>query len=379
MVISKDKNTCCGCGACVAVCPYNAISLKEDEEGFLYPIIDEQKCVACGLCDKTCTFEQPHYKNEAQVCYIAQHKDESVCMASTSGGMYTAISDVILKLNGVIYACDFDDDNSIVHKRISTKEARDHSRGSKYVQSIPNGFYEQLIEDLKNGYTVGFFGTPCQVDGLLSCVNDKYKEKLYCIDVICNGVGSPMVWKQYAQALECKYKSKLDKYIFRPKTKGYLSGGEVAVFQNGKKVEQVNYCDCYNPFYHIGFISRPSCTNCKYASFKRVSDITIGDYSKKQYDSEVFDRNRGLSTVLVNSEKGCKLISLCENELVLCKCDYEDVLQIRLSTCAEENSKRREFLQCVSNKGLRRARNEQYRLLFRLKCKIITLLQRCKK
>ena len=56
-VLFKFKEQCCGCEACVAICPRNAINMKEDEEGFKYPCIDGERCVGCGLCVKICTFK----------------------------------------------------------------------------------------------------------------------------------------------------------------------------------------------------------------------------------------------------------------------------------------------------------------------------------
>lgn len=48
------KEQCCGCTACYAICPKQAISMLTDEEGFEYPCIDEAKCIRCGMCLKVC-------------------------------------------------------------------------------------------------------------------------------------------------------------------------------------------------------------------------------------------------------------------------------------------------------------------------------------
>ena len=52
-----DKSSCCGCCLCVSVCPKNAITMEPDEEGFLYPMIDEEECVDCKSCLKVCIFK----------------------------------------------------------------------------------------------------------------------------------------------------------------------------------------------------------------------------------------------------------------------------------------------------------------------------------
>ena len=53
-VLYKIKPECCGCTACYAICPKSAITMESDEEGFLYPSIDEEKCVRCYQCLKVC-------------------------------------------------------------------------------------------------------------------------------------------------------------------------------------------------------------------------------------------------------------------------------------------------------------------------------------
>jgi len=56
-ILYRRKEECCGCTACYAVCPKSAITMEEDEEGFLYPKIDAEKCVRCHLCLKVCPFK----------------------------------------------------------------------------------------------------------------------------------------------------------------------------------------------------------------------------------------------------------------------------------------------------------------------------------
>ena len=56
MLLFEKKEECCGCTACVNSCPVGCISMKEDEEGFLYPHIDKDKCIRCGSCVRTCKF-----------------------------------------------------------------------------------------------------------------------------------------------------------------------------------------------------------------------------------------------------------------------------------------------------------------------------------
>ena len=63
MITIKDKSKCCGCFACMNICPKNAIIMQEDENGFKYPKIDKDKCVNCNLCEKVC----PIIKNKKMI------------------------------------------------------------------------------------------------------------------------------------------------------------------------------------------------------------------------------------------------------------------------------------------------------------------------
>jgi formate hydrogenlyase subunit 6/NADH:ubiquinone oxidoreductase subunit I len=52
----SSKKDCCGCSACMAICPKEAITMIEDEEGFDYPVINLDKCIRCYQCLKVCPF-----------------------------------------------------------------------------------------------------------------------------------------------------------------------------------------------------------------------------------------------------------------------------------------------------------------------------------
>ncbi len=57
-VLFTEKEECCGCAACFAICPKHAIRMAEDEEGFAYPTIDAASCVGCEACVKVCPIEK---------------------------------------------------------------------------------------------------------------------------------------------------------------------------------------------------------------------------------------------------------------------------------------------------------------------------------
>lgn len=57
-ILYENKADCCGCTACNAICPKNAISMQPDEEGFDYPIVDAEKCIRCYMCLKVCPIKE---------------------------------------------------------------------------------------------------------------------------------------------------------------------------------------------------------------------------------------------------------------------------------------------------------------------------------
>ena len=98
--------------------------------------------------------------------YIVKQKDINSRMKSRSGGVFAAVSDAVLEEGGVIYGCALDEEFHAYHRKAETKEERDLFRGSKYVQSDMKDAMKQAMEDLKDGRTVLFSGTPCQIAGM---------------------------------------------------------------------------------------------------------------------------------------------------------------------------------------------------------------------
>ena len=200
MLQITDPRNCCGCTACENVCAYGAISMQPDVLGFKYPKVDLDKCIDCGLCEKVCAFNDRYDKSlnlEKPIAYGARHKDIKEVMRSQSGATFAVISDYVLEKGGVVYGAAFEEDLSVAHRRVSTKEERNALRGSKYVQSDLTGIFKNVKRDLENGRTVLFSGTPCQTAGLNSYVGIKLRHNLILADIICHGTPSPYVWREY--------------------------------------------------------------------------------------------------------------------------------------------------------------------------------------
>lgn len=332
MIQIKDKADCCGCTACASICPKDAITMEPDTLGFKYPNIDLSKCIDCGLCEKVCAFNDSYDKSlnlkEPEI-YAARHKDIHEIETSRSGAAFIAISDYILENGGIVYGVGYKDHFRVAHKRATTKEDRNEFKGSKYVQSDLDGIFRQVKEDLKLGNTVLFSGTPCQTAGLNSYIGKKLRVNLVLVDIVCHGVPSPYIWRDYLAYIEKKYKSKIVKVDFRDKSRVGWSGHiESFVFENEIKEESNLYTLLF--YKHVMF--RASCQKCYYTNLIRPSDITLADFwGWEKTDPFMNIDNKGISLVLVNTIKGINLLNKIKSSINLLSVDLEKCMQPNMS------------------------------------------------
>ena len=316
MKIFESKNNCCGCSACEQICPKNAIKMTPDNEGFLYPEIDGSLCVECGACKNVCAFQNDYEKNKSQKAYAVKHKDFDTRMTSRSGGVFIAISDYIFEKNGTVYGAAFDNDFSVCHIRTTNKSERDRLKGSKYVQSDVKDTFASVKNDQKNGMYVLFSGTACQVAGLKNYLKNIDTSKLYTCDLVCHGVPSPKVWKEYLDYCEKKYNGKVTNADFRDKTLGWNAHKEAIWIDNNKHILKK-----YTYLFYENDIERPSCYNCKYTNIDRPADFTLADFWGINKIVPNFNDNKGVSLLLVNSDKGIELFNRIKDDTVFVECD----------------------------------------------------------
>lgn len=303
MELFAKNEECCGCQACAAKCPKSAIRMVEDQEGFLYPECNEN-CIDCGICKESCTFNNRtrivEIKNKFQKCYAVKHNENAVRIASRSGGIFTAISDLVLQLDGVVYGSVLQPSLEVVHIRAENKEDRNRMRGSKYVQSrMDFSIYEQIKQDLKNGRLVLFSGTSCQVAAVKNFFNCR-TDNLILMDIVCHGVPSPRVYKDYIKWWEKCVGSPVTYIDFRNKRLfGWSTHIESVYFGEKRK----DSCVYTNLFYGHETL-RPSCYVCPYKDIDHPGDITIADYWGIDNAAPGFNDDKGVSLVLINSEEG---------------------------------------------------------------------------
>ena len=197
-MIAANRADCCGCYACYNSCPFDAITMEEDAEGFRYPRVDADRCRNCGKCERNCPVLNPIVKEQDQTppTYAAINKDEAIRKDSSSGGMFQLFAEQILKEGGIVFGAGFDADWEVCHQSVETVAELDRLRVSKYLQSRVETSFQQVTEHLRAGRKVLFAGTPCQCAALRRFVG-KNDENLILVDFICHGVPSPKIWRKY--------------------------------------------------------------------------------------------------------------------------------------------------------------------------------------
>ena len=321
MIIIKSKYDCCGCGACAQRCPHNAIELIQDNEGFLYPQIDESICIDCGLCERVCPIINQVLPSEPIKTFAAKKNDENIRQLSCSGGIFTLLATKVINNGGVVFGAIFNAKWEVEHDYTDTIEGIAKFRGSKYVQSKINNNYILAEEYLKDGKQVLFSGTPCQIAGLKRFLRKEY-ENLICVDIICHGVPSPFIWQKY---LEQYNSTELSSISFRDKTNSWKR--YEVVIRQGKKTlirEDIGK-NIYMKLFLSDLCLRPSCSNCSSKSGKSKSDITIADFWGIQHLHPDFDDDKGCNLILIHSKKGLNLFNKLECDKI--KTDFKTAIK----------------------------------------------------
>lgn len=358
MIKIENKEQCCGCTACVNVCPVNAISMQADFEGFLYPVVNENICVSCGKCDQCCPIINKKKKdNSAHLALCMRAKDDDIVNTSTSGGFFTPLAEYVLDCGGVVYGASYCNNKKIAHIKIDQSNRSEicKLRGSKYVQSDLKLIFTDILDYVKRGVLVCFSGTPCQIAGLKSFLNNDYSN-LITVDVICHGTPSPLLWDKYVKYQEQKYHSSIVEVSFRKKKYGYHSGTMELVFSNGKKYYGSARIDFMLKSFFNEISSRPSCYQCSFKDADHVSDFTIFDcWSAQKLVAGLKDDDRGYTNVFVNSQKGESILEKVRDQYIAYIVDFERAIELdgsMVRNSAIPHSNRSDFYKGIENESL---------------------------
>lgn len=377
-ILFENKAQCCACGACLNICPQKAIRMEKDAYGFLYPVIDKDRCVGCGLCKKVCSFTggaEAAHEREATV-YAAASSNDAILRKSSSGGIFAALAAEVIKKGGIVYGAAWEPDWNLCHMAVQSMDALEKLQGSKYVQSDTRRTFSEVKTQLEQGRHVLYCGTPCQISGLRGYLGREY-DHLITIDIVCHGVPNSE-WLKADLCRMSQASNPVTDMKFRDKSYGWGTCGSY-ICADGKIRRYSAVESAYYYYFLRGAIYRESCYNCRFPSQNRVGDITLGDYwgieSAHRDAGNCIDVTKGVSCVLVNTEKGEKLLSQIKEQLSLIpsQLDYVKRRNGQLSHCCQMPPERERILNTFAASGysavVRDWRNREGKkiLLLRLK------------
>ncbi len=356
--IRDARNECCGCGGCANACGLGAIQMLYDEEGFLYPKLDEAKCIGCGACLRCCPIENVSDESVPfDRVYGGYSSSEQTIMGCASGGFATELSYVFVKSGGVVYGVVYNDDyTSCEYSRASEEEELIRFMSSKYTQSVKRDIFKRIKDDLTQGKKVLFIGCPCDAAAVRLFCGEK-QDLLYICELVCMGVTSFKVAEQYKLYVEKKNGSKLISINSRSKKKGWYVPYIEEVYENGK----VRLAPLYGTYYGHAFLTyvRPSCLDCKFRAEIGTSDFRIGDFwGVKPTDNHW--NEKGVSVVFVRGERGEEIIEkMKEAGFVFYEKGYEEATKNNRSALENKpaflKEKREKFAHLFLKKGLIKA------------------------
>ena len=367
---------CFGCGACAAACPLKGLRMIVDADGFAYPRIDFSLCRNCGKCRMACpvNFDDVLPKGDSEF-FTVRHQSRDIRGANTSGGAFTALSDVVLSRGGAVVGAVWGPGFSVHHAVAFDAAGRDAMRGSKYVQSDSTGVFPEVRRILDEGGEVLFSGTPCQVAALYSFMGGR-PERLTTMDFICHGVPSPLVFQDYLREMEKRQGASIASVRCRDQRLGSVPMRMGIDFADGSSYLDDCEHDPYFRLYLSGIINRRTCSQCPYARLRRGSDLTVADNWRFAVLVPEWDDNTGVSTVLVNTPRGRALLERAADGLEIRTCRLQDVDQPCLHYPSDEHPDRELFFRAWRKRGFWAAADDFTRprsLLRRLRSRLLKI------
>ena len=349
--------------------------MQSDEEGFYYPSVNIDKCVDCGLCNNVCPMLNQNQAHSPIISLAYKNPNEITRLKSSSGGLFIELANCVIEQHGVVFGVTYDADWMPVHSYADDKEGIKTFMGSKYVQSRIRNSYADAKRFLREGRMVLFSGTPCQIAGLKTFLRKEY-DNLITIEIMCHGVPSPGIWKDYIKKIcpncidgqntvlpSLNDMPLIDGISFRDKSNGWSKYGFVVYGKSTSKADQnsvllskhiiIKQWSKENPYMQAflsNVILRPACFNCQHKSGKSGADFSIGDFwSVDSYKPEMND-DKGVTLAYVLSQKGKEFLrktGICYEELPL-GVEYNSAFKIS----AREKYPRGKFWEQYKKQGI---------------------------
>ena len=365
MIDIKNKTDCCGCQVCGDICPKGSISYHVDEEGIWYPQVNTDTCIECHLCEKVCPIlnKVASANNSIDpITYILQAPNPIDRLNSASGGAYTLLINEVFNRGGYVAGHVWNDKASVKGFISCKPEDIDILRGTKYLQSDVAGIYKAVKQLLNDGKFVLFSGCPCQVAAMRSFLKKDY-DNLIMTDFVCMGIDSPLAFRKYIESLESHYNAKMVFFKAKSKEVGWRYLTNKAQFENGKSYFGINNVDANLKATFLNILVRPSCYECRFKSFPRVSDMTIGDYWRRSNNYDPLDDNTGTSYVMLHNNKAIAFFDSIKNKCNLRQVTITDVLganPLAIQSLSRPEFSRDEFYQRLHNEDFITLVDEYY-------------------
>ena len=346
----SDKDSCCGCGACAAVCPQHCIRMEEDAEGFRYPVTETARCTGCGLCERICPEQHPAEARTPQACYAARSRDAATCAASSSGGIFPLLASAVLREGGVVFGAAFTPAGEVEHRKATRPEELAPLLKSKYVQSRTELSFAEVADLLRADRPVLFTGTPCQIAGLKAFLRGKGSERLLTAECLCHGVPSPGLWRRYLHEITAG--RRILGIDFRDKSRTGWRGYEFTIRTDGGTRRLPARKDLYMRGFLRELTLRPSCYACPFKSGRSGSDLTLCDLWNVGEVAPQFDDNRGVSLVLAHTAAGADWFRKLDTERL--ELPYDERVRARNGGFSERvtpHPLRREFFRALPGTG----------------------------
>lgn len=355
-LLSNKKNECFGCSACKQACPKNAIRMKKDTEGFLYPEIRKDLCIDCKKCHAVCAAENMPIKNQPWQAFAGYSIESEKRRSSASGGAFYAITKAAVT-DAVVFGVEWSSRSLAKHAKATADTAYERFHKSKYIQSEMGTAYIEAKEELSKGKFVIFTGTPCQIAGLKTFLGKEY-DNLLCVDLVCHGVPSGDVLEHYFVDNESKSKS-IEGIDFRYKKcqNGKWESKYAVLHYNTGKKKIVDYDSSgFLRGFACGLFFRPSCSTCPFACQERVSDLTIGDAWGIEKSKPLLNPHQGVSLILVNTEKGKIWADRMAQSMELTEVDLQIAVggNARLKEPDKGHGSRDDFFRNIENESFER-------------------------
>lgn len=346
---------CCGCMVCEYICPTKAITTQINDEGFKEPDIDLDKCIKCGKCEKNCSINNIQ-KQIPIVIYAAKYTNLDILKQSSSGGVFYALGLSVLEEGGLVYGTAFTESFEPEFMCAHNLDEMHKLMGSKYVQSYIEGCYIDIKREADSGINMLITGTPCQINAIKKFLSKDYQNILF-VDIVCHGVPSPQIWRDYLayfKQKKCILKdTQIESLNFRDKQLGWKKSFASCKIDN-KKVSIQEYMMLYGE----ASIIRKSCYHCPFSTKERISDLTIGDFwGIENIDSNCFFEYEGTSMIMINTEKGRRGFEKIKDKIDYKEFDIHIPLQQNLQRPTERPKRREDFWKLYNEKGFEKVIN----------------------